>query len=723
MQRTLLLAVILIMSFTGSSQHILKAKIIDKESGETIAKASVTIQELKRTAIADSLGIVSIRNIPPGKYTITVTSVGYKGKSSGYEFPPDHDLAIEMETEIEEEEEVVIQSTRSTRTIKDIPTRVEFVAGEELDEKANMKPGDIRMVLNESTGITTQQTSATSANSSIRIQGLDGRYTQILKDGFPLYAGFSGGLGLLQTPPLDLKQFEVIKGSSSTLYGGGAIAGLVNLISKTPTEQKEVKFHVDVTSAGGVNTSGFYGKRNKTTGVTLFASRNSNSAYDPSDVGLTAIPKFERYTVNPKFFFYINEKTDLQVGFNLTNEVRTGGDIAFIKGKKANGYSEKNNTDRFSTQFSFERRFENDRSIKFKNSLGIFQRTIKAGSYYLFAADQISSFSEFTYSDHGERSEWTAGMNFLTDNFKEDKATSATVLRNYHQNTAGLFVQNNFKPSDKFSLETGLRGDYVIDYGFAFLPRLSMLLKISPKLSSRIGGGMGYKTPTIFTEDAERLLYKDVAPIDPDQNKLERSYGVNADINYKTKFADNKISFSINHLFFYTRIHDPLILKQPFGSPIAFFENVSGHFDSRGMETNVKLGYSDFKLFLGYTLTKAYLHEGNVETENFLTPRHRLNTVLLYEVEEKWKLGLEAYYFSRQSLSDGMTGKSYWINGFMAEKLWEKFSLYINFENFNDTRQTRFDTIYTGTIDNPQFRDIYAPLDGFVVNGGIKLRL
>ncbi len=84
---------------------------------------------------------------------------------------------------------------------------------------------------------------------------------------------------------------------------------------------------------------------------------------------------------------------------------------------------------------------------------------------------------------------------------------------------------------------------------------------------------------------------------------------------------------------------------------------------------------------------------------------------------------MEAYFFSKQNLSDGATGKAYWITGFMAEKLWEKFSLYINFENFTDSRQTRFDTIYTGTIDNPQFRDIYAPLDGFVVNGGIKLRL
>ena len=96
---------------------------------------------------------------------------------------------------------------------------------------------------------------------------------------------------------------------------------------------------------------------------------------------------------------------------------------------------------------------------------------------------------------------------------------------------------------------------------------------------------------------------------------------------------------------------------------------------------------------------------------------------MLYELEEKWKIGLEAYYFSKQKLSDGTFGKPYWINGFMIEKLWEKFSLYINFENFTDTRQTKFDTIYTGTIDNPVFRDIYAPLDGFVMNGGLKLRL
>ena len=108
-----------------------------------------------------------------------------------------------------------------------------------------MNPTNISMVLRESTGIQMQQTSLSSGNTNIRIQGLDGRYTQLLRDGFPLYGGFSSGLSILQIPPLDLQQFEIIKGSSSTLYGGGAIAGLIN------TLDPEV-----ISIGGGVSKSG-----------------------------------------------------------------------------------------------------------------------------------------------------------------------------------------------------------------------------------------------------------------------------------------------------------------------------------------------------------------------------------------------------------------------------------------------------------------------------------
>ena len=617
------------------------------------------------------------------------------------------------------EEEVIIQSTRSTRTFRNIPTRVEFIAGEELDEKANMKPGDIRMVLNESTGIQTQQTSATSANAMIRIQGLDGRYTQLLKDGFPLYAGFSGGLGLLQTPPLDLKQFEVIKGSASTLYGGGAIAGLVNLISRTPGEERELKFHLDATSAGGWNTSGFYGQKFGKTGVTVFGSRNSNKAFDPTDIGLSAIPDFERYTFNPRFFIYPSDKVDINLGVNLTTEKRTGGDMAFLKGENPGGFFETNNTDRLSSQLGITWKFGDNNEIRFKNSLNHFNRVIETRNY-VFDGTQKGSFSELTFSSHGDKLEWITGVNLYTDNFEEEYL-NPPVLRDYNELTVGGFIQNNWRINSTFHIETGLRADYINDYDFVFLPRISVLIRPGEEFSSRLGGGMGYKIPTIFSEESERLNYKNVFPIDPGFNKLERSFGFNADINCKKSLFNDKIEFNLNHLFFYTRINDPLILK-PYGSFFRF-ENSNGYFDSKGVETNLRLGYEDFKLFLGYTYTEAFLHELSTRKRSFLTPKHRLNSVLLYEVEEKWKLGLEGYFFDKQLLSDGATGKSYWIMGFMAEKLWEKFSLYMNFENFLDSRQTKFDSIYTGTIQEPVFRDIYAPLDGFVVNGGIKLRL
>jgi iron complex outermembrane receptor protein len=246
------------------------------------------------------------------------------------------------------------------------------------------------------------------------------------------------------------------------------------------------------------------------------------------------------------------------------------------------------------------------------------------------------------------------------------------------------------------------------------------MMRFSPKVTARIGGGMGYKTPTVFTEEAERFQMQGILPINIQSTENERSVGGNVDVNYRTNLGE--IGFSINQLFFYTRLNQPLILT-PVANSMQEFRNADGHIDTKGLETNVKFTYSDFKLFVGYTYADVNNHFNGLKTRYPLNARHRLNNVLMYEVEDKWKLGLEAYYVSRQLLNDGATGKPYWITGFMAEKRWEKFSLYVNFENFTDTRQTRFDTIYSGSISNPAFRDIYAPVEGFVVNGGIKVRL
>jgi outer membrane receptor for ferrienterochelin and colicins len=727
MKKLTVLSIALLFTTISYAQNTFKAIVKDGKTKEPLIGATALISGTAIGAAADTGGMITLKGVPDGKQIIRYSFIGYQTKTDTIVFPLSQSTPrlIFLQAEKEEGEnlaEVVIGATRSSRTMANIPTRVEVISGEELDEKGNMKPGDIRMLLAESTGIQTQQTSATSGNSSIRIQGLDGKYTQIIRDGFPLYSGFSGGLGLLQIAPLDLKQVEVIKGSSSTLYGGGAIAGLVNLVSKTPSNERQLNFLLNGTSALGLDASGFYSQKFNSIGVTVYAAYNHGTAYDPSDIGLSAIPRFNRYTFNPKLFFYFNDHTKLIAGINSTIENRIGGDMQYLKGNgdAQHSYFEENKTGRYSSQLELGHTINDKEKFTVKNSLSYFDRSINLPDYK-FSGSQISSYSEANYSYNSSKSDWVAGINYLTDKFTEDR-NSAFALRSYNYNTIGAFVQNTWNATDKFTLESGLRGDYHNKYGFFLLPRVSGLYKINTHFSTRLGGGLGYKAPTVFTEDAERIEFRNVLPIDVANTKAERSYGANYDITYKTGLFDNKVSLSINQLFFYTRIERPILLTALSNGNLQY-QQPPGDLNTKGIETNVKLTYNNFKLFIGYTLADVTQHTGNNITNYPLVSRNRLNNVLVYEIEDKLKLGAEAYYFSPQQLNDGSTGRGYWTTGFMAEKMWKRFSLFINFENLTDTRQTKFGPIYTGSITDPVFKDIYAPLDGFVVNGGVKFKL
>ncbi|MCM4161920.1 TonB-dependent receptor [Antarcticibacterium flavum] len=715
----------LFLAFTSTlvySQNTFRAEIRDAENNTPLLGANVAVSATTMGATANEDGVVVIENLPDGTYTIQISFLGYEDEELVVEFPEDHNrlFQISLQPGGEEMEEVIIAATRSRRTIVDLPTRVEVISGEELEEKGNMKPGDIRMLLNETTGIQTQQTSATSYNSSIRIHGLEGKYTQLLKDGFPLYSGFSGGLSLLQIVPLDLQQVEVIKGSSSTLYGEGAIAGLVNLVSRTPGEERKLNLLLNGTSALGLDVSGFYSEKYGKLGANVFASYNLGSPYDPSDVGFTAIPEFRRYTINPRLFYDFNERTSLDIGVNTVIEERIGGDIDFIEGRQVQDpYFEKNNTERITTRASLSTNFENGSYLNIKNSFSFFDRRIEIADY-VFSGKQFASFNEATYHFGNPDLEWIIGANLWVDSFDQEENVNSRVV-DYNYITTGAFLQNTWKITEILSLESGLRTDYHNEFGLFVLPRFSAMANFNSNWTARVGGGFGYKTPTVFTEDAERRQFRNVLPLDVENTEAERSIGGNLDVNYRNSILGT-IDFTGNLLFFYTKVDDPVILVNTFPYTFEYLQP-DGFIDTRGIEANFTFGYADFKLFTGYTLADVNRHYNGIKTEMPLVATHRLNNVLMYEVEEKWKIGLEGYYFSPQKLSDGTTGQEYWIFGLMMERLWENFSLFLNFENFTDTRQTRFDSIYSGSRSNPQFRDIYAPVDGFVVNGGVKIKL
>ena len=707
------------------AQNTLKITVKDTLSSEPLIGVTAFIAQINKGAISNEQGEIYFDSLASGVFSLNISHVGYVSKAYTFNFKlskEKQEKIVYLHSQTEEMEEIILVSTRSSRTIADVPTRVEVIAGEELSEKGNMKPGDIRMLLNESTGIRTQQTSATSYNSSIRIQGLDGKYTQLLRDGFPLYSGFASGLSLMQIAPLDLKQVEVVKGSSSTLYGGGAISGLVNLISKTPEEEPELSFMLNTTSALGFDLSGFYANKTNRVGTTVFASYNLGTPYDPANIGLTAIPEFNRLTFNPKLFWYLNQKTTLRFGMNTIWENRLGGNIDYAKGDNVvNPYFESNETQRISTQFQLNSDLTEHSRFEIKNSFNFYDRSIQIPEFS-FTGYQRSSFSEFNFLTTTKKGvEWILGANLWTEYFNDTGNSQVLALDQSYQ-IVGLFVQNLWKLDKSVSLETGLRTDFHSDYGTVILPRTSLLYQPTNALTMRLGGGLGYKTPTVFTEDAERLQFVNVLPINTSDTDLERSLGGNFDLNYRLN-PFSGVSMSINTLLFYTKINAPMTLILGNNGFYSFQQN-GGYVDTQGIEVNLKIKYGDFKLFTGYTKADVKQYENGLVSNFPLVAKHRLNNVLMFEKEENLWVGLEAYYYSPQQLSNGDVGQSFWIVGLMSEKkLGDKFSVFLNFENFLDTRQTRFGAIYSGNITSPQFLDIYAPVDGFVVNGGFKLKL
>jgi iron complex outermembrane receptor protein len=684
--------------------------------------ATVKIPDLKITSASDSSGNVAINNIPNGKFEIEVSFAGYSDLEKTYVFPlakPDTIFSLALQTLGNELGEVVIQSTRTNQNLRDIPTRIEALPLEELDEKSSMSPGDIKMLLGESTGILVQPTSAVSGSANFRIQGLDSRYTQLLQDGMPMYQGFSGSLSLLQISPLDLKQVEYVKGSESTLYGGGAIAGLINLISRTPTDQPQLTFLLNGTSAKGSDASGFWSQKWDHVGTTILASYDHNGAYDPSGQGFSAIPQIDRFTVNPKIFIYADDHNKGWFGVNVSNENRYGGDMQVLAGHadSIHQYFQRNKTFRFSTQWSFTHKIDSANSLNLKNTVGYFNRDLTMPAYE-FSGRQVSSFTEVSYVNHQERADWVTGVNFVTDHFTN---TIPVDKYNYNQTTGGVFGQNTFKASNWFSLESGLRVDYNTPApanklaGIFILPRINALIKYNQHWTSRIGGGLGYKMPTLFNDVSEEEGYENINPIAINNTKAEQSIGANGDINFRTSVGEAFLN--INQLFFYTRVNDPLILVNN------SFINAPGYLTSQGAETNVKLSIDELALYLGYTYTDTKEHFNGQITAQPLTPKNRISFDSAYEIENQFRVGFESFYTGPQVLSDGTMGHGFITFGALVQKMWKHFDIFINCENLTDRRQTRWQSIYTGSVTDPVFRDIYAPLDGVVVNAGVRIKV
>ena len=726
MRLFLVLALLLSSAYAAVAQSPLRVLVRDERTKTALPGVTVAIPALRIGAATDAEGRATLSDVPAGPQQVQFSSIGYASRTVAFTLPQagDAPALVELEPSSLELQGVVVEATRTGSRIEDVPVRIEVLGPEELAEKSSMKPANIAMLLTEASGIQPQFTSANSGSVAFRIQGLDGRYTQLLRDGFPLYGGFSQGLSLVQIPPLDLRQVEIIKGASSALYGGDAIAGLVNLVSKTPTETPELNVLLNQTHKGGRDLTAFYTGRTGKLGLTLLATQNTQQARDVSGDNFTDLPQVQATTVNPRLFYYVSDSTTIYAGLNATVETRAGGYLPALDNPATVGYTEHNRSDRYSTQLRLDTRLGGKRVLTVKNSVSSFMRRIEAGRSY-FAGRQLSTYSEASLLVSIGAHRAVFGGNVLTDDFRETAAVAASGTRDYRYQTYGLFAQDDWRVLENLTLQAGLRTDYQRPFGLFVLPRFSALYKAGEHVSLRAGGGFGYKAPTIFSSTTEQQAYVNVRPLDVAQLQAETSRGLNADVTVRGRV--DELNISLNQAVFYTRLEHTLI---PDPAQLALgvtdFRNAAAPVTARGLETNLRLAVEGLQFFTAYTFTDTkQTYDLSQPAQLPFVSRHRLVLTSVYEADKNFRLGLEGTYNGPQYLGEGSRqGQGFWLLGVLGEKIFAPhFSVVLNVENFLDVRQTRFEPVVLGTPTSPTFRPLYAPLDGLVGNVALKITL
>lgn len=735
MKKILFIFCLLLLSKTiiFAQNYSVKIKLEDVISHEPLVGATVRLKSNNKIgASADINGIAELRNVPLGKQIFEATFVGYGEKEFTVEMPLAEDkqpFVVGLTTSKEDLEEVVVTSSRTNSRIEDLPIKVEVLGQEDMDEESAVVPGNVASILGDISIIHIQKTSPTNGNQAIRMQGLDSKYTQILRDGIPLFEGFSGNLGVLQIPPLDLRQVEVVKGSVSTLYGGGAIGGMINIVSKTPnSESPEITAVFNRTNLKETNLNTYYAQKYGKAGLTLFVGLTDQKAVDVNGDGFSDSPLIKQLSFHPRFFYTFSDKNKLNLGYSLISEKRAGGIVDAVNNEENNGSKFVSATDfqRHTIDYNFNHQFIKGHAFTFKGAISYFDRNFTEQRRF-FKANQISSYTEATdYLETGKH-KLVFGANLTLENFRKPNPDS-TLLTSYNYSTIGFFAQDDWQFTPKFSLQTGLRVDNHNTFGTFVLPRISLMTKPSEKWTIRLSVGTGYKTPNIFANQTPAnpltsVNYWNLTPLDANV-KPENSVGSNIDVAYSTHIGEH-FSVQLDQAFYYTNITNPIVASAiSTQTNRTRLTNAAYNVNSIGTDTYLRMQYDAIEFYLGYNHTIAKRSGSGESAYLPFSPQDKFSLTLAYTIENKWRFGIESSFVGSQYLYDNQRVKDYsfWA-GSVERKFGTHLSLVLNAENILNVKQSDYETVVTGTVQNPSFNPIWAPQEGAIVNLALKYKL
>jgi iron complex outermembrane receptor protein len=652
--------------------------------------------------------------VPAGEVELTVIKSGYVTTTVKVRVAAgaQRDVTIDLQPEPTLEETVtVVATTRTNKRLEDQPMRVEILAREEIEEKMLMTPGDIVMMLNEMGGMRVQATSPSLGAASVRIQGMRGRYTRVLSDGLPLF-GEVGGLGLLQIPPMDLGQVEVVKGVASALYGAGAMGGIINLLSRRPTSEPQREFLLNRSTRGATDAITFMAAPLSTGwSGSLLGGGHWQDMVDVNDDAWADLPGYARAAIRPRLFWDRGNGRSFFATAGFTYEDRDGGTRnGSVLPVTAAPYVEALETRRYDAGALGQFLLQNRYVVTARAAVARQSHDHQFGEV-LERDRHDTAFGEVAIRGAAGRQTWVSGVAV-----ERDAYTPRDVPRfEYAFVVPGVFGQYDFAFTPAVSLSTSGRIDFHSEYGTFFSPRISVLARAG-RWTSRASVGTGFFASTPLTEETEAAGLKRLEIERP----LEAERGLSASLDVTR--TDGPFSYTAT--LFTSRIEDPVHVER---SPTYVLRNLVDPTTNVGAELLGTFRREPFSVTATYTYVHARETIDGVDRNVPQTPRHSAGIVGMWEAEDVGRVGVEWYYTGRQALEENpyrTVSEPYMIVGVLAERQFGRIRLFVNGENLSGVRQTRWDPLLrpTRAVDGRWTVDAWAPLEGRNVNGGIRVR-
>jgi iron complex outermembrane receptor protein len=619
-------------------------------------------------------------------------------------------FAAEPEDEVPLDE-IVVTATRSPGLIRDEPLRIEAVPAEEIEENLTLQPGNVSMLVKELPGVHVQSSAPGLGGASMQLRGLPSRNTLVLSDGLPLQGDEADAFGLLQIAPVDLDRAEVIKGAATALYGGSALGGVLNLISKPPTA--ESAFVANVTTRGGRDLVGFLSAPGDAWGATLMGSINDQARQDVDGDQWADIAGYRRYSMRPRAYWKNAEGDSLLLTLGAMDETRDGGTMPGAVLPDGEPLRLHRNTQRFDAGAISQWTVSDAMRLSGRYSLSS-TRLDQEFDGQAASSRQTTAFIEEALNGEHAGHRWVAGLAWQHDTL----SAPDTPGLDYTYDVPALFAQDTYAPFPWLSLAASGRIDAHSDYGTFFSPRVSALLRQPDEpWSLRASVGTGYTAPTPYFDEVAATWLGAMTPL----RDLDAERATSAALDAKWAQGDWDVNVSV----FTSEIRDALqVISLP--DDKLQIVNAPGPRRAPGVEMLIGYRHGPLQALASWSAIDATeVDETGHRHDAYLVPRTTASIDAILESEQRGRVGFELDYTGPQALDDNPyrdESPGYWHLNFLVEARFGEIAVFVNAINVTDVRQTHYDPLLRGSPGpggNP-ITDAWAPLEGRTFNIGVR---